>query len=595
MRPFTLMAVLALNLIMSTRVEASPRISLIIEGGGLPPYCPALERLVETARDKGRLRIGYIPTASSHPEASTTQFIERMKPYGVKPEEIQPIRITVENASIQAESPDVVKQIGACTAIFFGGGDQTRITGALRRSDGTSTAALEAIYAVWKSGAVIAGSSAGAAVQSETMITVSGVPDDLIDEGFSALDFGLTRRSDQPSRRGLLLSGGLGFLRSGIIDQHFTQYRGRLGRLARAATEGKVRYGFGIDEDTALIVFDDGSLEILGAGHVTIVDSATATLVDGPWGCAISGIKLSCLGHRDRFDPSTGKALIDSNKKRIEPGKEGYNGNFLIPDIAGRGALQLALFGGLGNNTSRRQIGIALKYNRHYGHGYQFTFSKTDQTECFEGMENGVDVEAVTHVDLGIKPVSMSLRSPESGVPRDLSEGPSRKGIEAILFRGIMVAETEGHFRPKDPITRADFANAITQAILLEPSRKTRLKFIDVPSDSRDYEDISLVVESGLMTAEKDEFRPADSIPREEAALMLVRLAERYRSKRLATDPVQFEDSNAISIKYLDSVNAAVRAKLIQAESGKFRPQAAMTREEAASSLFQLIEFSWAH
>lgn len=569
------------------------RTSLIIEGGGLPPYCPALEKLIEAATVNGRIRIGYLPTASGNPDNSATRFVARLGRYGVRPQDIQIIDLTVKNAAVQAENPAVVTQIHDCTAIFFGGGDQTRITHALRKPNGEPTAALQAIYAVWKNGAVIAGTSAGAAVQSETMISISGFPDDSLDDGMDALDFGLTKAIEQPARRGLLVSRGLGFLRSGIIDQHFSQYRGRLGRLARAAIENQIRYGFGIDEDAALAVSTDGTIEVLGQGCLTIVDTAGATCHDGPLGCSITGVHLTCLQHGDRFDPKTGTATVHPGKKLIEPGKELNNGNFQIPDIAGRGAVLHALIAGLGENTSRKQIGITLKHNRSYGHGYRFAFSKTDQTRAYEGVVNGIEREAVTHVRLDIEPVSLTLRPPETGLPLDLPRGPSRPALEAISFRGIMLANDQDRFRPQAPVTRGELASAIAQTIRLEPSRGNAPVITDVPVSSPDADEIALVVTAGLMKTEGGAFRPADPISRQEAATVLVRLAEQYLSAVLPAAAVEWIDAPAIAPQLRAPVFAAQRANLLKASDQRIRPDANLTRAEAAEAIYEILGFPW--
>lgn len=571
-----------------------PGTSLIIEGGGLPAYCPALERLVKDATVNGRIRIGYLATAGTNLEASTRQFIERMKPYGVRSEDIQNIDISVQNAITQAENPQIVEQIRACTAIFFGGGDQTRITRALRHADGSETAALSAIYAAWKNGTIIAGSSAGAAVQSEIMMAVSGVPDDSTDEGMHALDFGLTKAIDEPARRGLLISRGLGFLRSGIVDQHFTQFRGRLGRLARAATEEHVRYGFGIDEDAALLVTSDGMMEVLGPGHVTIVDTEGASIEDGPLGCHISKIHLTCLAHGDRFDPKSGEAIIHASKKRIERGRELYNGNFLIPDISGRGAVILALFGGLGNNTRWQQDGVALKHHGHLGHGYRFRFTKTEDTECFEGTLQGVDVEAVTQIRLDIEPVTHTLRSPEHELPIDIPDGQLKSALGAIWFRNILLPDQAGHFRTDAPITRAEFASAISQAILLEPPRGKHPVIQDLPQDVELAHDVMLVVAAGLMETEDNAFRPADTLTRETAATTLVRLYERYRSKEIIPEPIEFEDADAITLNHRNDVFAAIHERILTAEGDRFRPGDEVTRADVAKALFRILDFPWA-
>ena len=569
------------------------RPSLIIEGGGLPPYCPALEKLVEAAKVDGRIRIGYFPTASSNPVRSAARFVQRLSLYGVRPEQIQIIDLTVKNSAVQARDPAVLTQIRDCTAIFLGGGDQTRITRALLNPDGTPTAALKAIDAVRQAGGVIAGTSAGAAAQSETMISISGFPDDSIDDGMDALDFGLTKSIEQPARRGLLVTRGLGFFRHGIVDQHFSQYRGRLGRLARATIEEQIRFGFGIDEDAALVVAANGIMEILGPGCVTIIDAAGATCKDGSLGCSITGVHLTCLGHGDRFDPATGRATIHPDKKQHAAGQEDYNGNFPIPDIAGRGALLQSMIDGLGNNTSRTQIGITLKHYRHYGHGYRLTFSKTDQTRGYEGIVNGLEAVAVTRVRLDIEPVALTLRHPETGLPLDLPQEPSRKRLAAISFRGIMLADDQGRFRPNQSITRGELASAIAQTIRLELPRGKPSEITDVLDGAPAAHEIALVAAAGLMPTEDGRFRPTELISRQQAATVLVRLAEQYRSEISTAKPATFADSETIVPEHRQAVLAAHQMGLLKEDSTGIRPTMPLTREEAAEAIYTIIGFTW--
>src|SRR5208282_846604 len=158
------------------------------------------------------------------------------------------------------------------------------------------TPALLALKDMWRRGGVIAGTSAGAAMQSSRMLSAAGLPDDALDEGMDALDFGIRRDLRQ---RGLLVTDGLGFFHAGIVDQHFSQYRGRLGRLARAVIEEHTRFGFGVDENTAMLVSGDGRIEVVGTGNLTIVDVANARCSDGPLGCRISGVRLPCLQSGD--------------------------------------------------------------------------------------------------------------------------------------------------------------------------------------------------------------------------------------------------------------------------------------------------------
>lgn len=594
MRVFCRLVAVPLILIAAGLVRAEDsRASLIVEGGGLPPNCPALKRLVVAATIKERIRIGYLATASSNPVASAKLFRARMSNYGVAPEQIQVIDITVQNSAKQAENPEVVAQIRDCTAIFFGGGDQTRITRALRKPDGTSTAALQAIYDARDKGVVIAGTSAGAAVQSEVMISVSGFPDSSIDDGLDPLDFGLTKAIEQPARRGLLVSRGLGFLKDAVIDQHFSQYRGRLGRLARATIEQNTRYGIGIDEDAAIVVDVDGRIEVLGPGHVTIVDAQGAKCEDGPLGCSISGVHLTCLGSGDRFDPKTGRATIHPEKKPTPAGQESYNGNFLIPDIAARGAALDALFAGVGNNTSRSQIGITLKHHRHSAHGYRHSFTKTDHTQGYKGILNGQWEESVIQVRLDIEPITQNLRSPKTAMPRDLPSGPARKPIETLVFRGVMLTDESGLFRPEASITRAELASAIAQTIRLELPRESPAQITDVPPTNPAAHEIALVVNAGLMSASSGTFGPEVPISRQEAAAVFVRLMERYRSVVLSAKPVEFNDATEIAPVNRNAVFAAHHEHLLTQSSARIRPTDNLTRAETAEAIFKIIGFPW--
>ncbi|WP_418791318.1 cyanophycinase [Phosphitispora sp. TUW77] len=147
----------------------------------------------------------------------------------------------------KANNRSVVMKMAKATGIFFTGGDQLRITSILG-----GTTANEALQKAYRSGAVIAGTSAGASVMSNTMI-VEGDND------------------EAPKLNTIKLAPGLGLLEEVVIDQHFAQ-RGRLGRLLSAVAHNPYILGMGIDEDTAVIIRADAKLEIIGSQTVTFVD-----------------------------------------------------------------------------------------------------------------------------------------------------------------------------------------------------------------------------------------------------------------------------------------------------------------------------------
>ena len=165
--------------------------------------------------------------------------------------------------------------------VFFSGGDQLRLSSQVGDSP-----IEQRIREVWQSGGVIAGTSAGASVMSETM---------------------LVRGTSAESHRigDLRMAGGLGLLRDVVIDQHFAE-RGRIGRLLGAVAQSPRILGVGIDEDTAIRVMGD-VFEVLGSGAVYVVDGRTVSrsnISDARDDEALSmfGVKMHVLSSGDRFN-----------------------------------------------------------------------------------------------------------------------------------------------------------------------------------------------------------------------------------------------------------------------------------------------------
>ena len=73
--------------------------------------------------------------------------------------------------------------------------------------------------------------------------------------------------------------GGLALFPLGILDTHFAA-RDRHGRLAQLLIDSQTRFGFGVDETTALVVGSTGQgwrLRTLGEGVVWIFDAKAPT------------------------------------------------------------------------------------------------------------------------------------------------------------------------------------------------------------------------------------------------------------------------------------------------------------------------------
>ncbi|MBS0263504.1 MAG: cyanophycinase [Planctomycetes bacterium] len=563
---------------------------LIIGGGTRRSSVEIYERLIEGAGGRERAQIGILPTASRSLTGSQ-KMVDTLLRFGLQPNQVEILDLTPFNAKERASDPQLVERVRRCTGIFIAGGDQRRVTAALIGPDGTDRPVLQAIRDVFRRGGIIAGSSAGAAVQSELMLAVSGLPADLTDEGFDALDFGL---SEHAARRGLHVSPGLGFLQSGIIDQHFNQYRGRLGRLARAAIERQSRLAFGVDENTALDVGPQGEFEVVGTGSVVILNTVQAKASDGPLGCRLSQVIVSALQQGDRFNPQTGVATIHPGKREVVAGKEDLNGNYLIADMAGEGAINHALFTGLAENTSRTQVGVMLKHDGTFAHGYRFTFSKTAETRGYEGYVRDEFSNAILNVRLDVEPVVLGLQASATAVPRDVSGEKSAAELQAVWFRGLLATDASGHLRPEAAITRIELARALTRLIHLELPRKETQRPVDMDEALPEMEDVLKVLGAGLMSLDgQGRFAGEAIVSRRDAAGILVRACERYRGEKLPGAVQELEDSQEESPELQEAIYAAVEAGLLPVNGRRFDSERPVTRKEVAVALCRIIEFSW--
>ncbi len=248
-------------------------------------------------------RILVFPTASSEPASVGAESVQVFRSYGFDAE-VAPL--TAGNARRLAHDPRLCARVAEHGSVYFTGGDQAKIVAALAPG-GRETPLLGAIRAAQAAGGLVAGSSAGAAMMSQPMIL-----------GGTSIESVVHGVTEDPKQPGLLLGAGLGFFPWGMLDQHFIK-RGRLGRLVVAMARAGVRRGFGVDENTALLI-EDGAARVCGEYGVMLVDMGPAT-VDPP-GRSFRDFRLSYLDDGDaieltRFRPKAGAAKRRPRKREI--------------------------------------------------------------------------------------------------------------------------------------------------------------------------------------------------------------------------------------------------------------------------------------
>jgi cyanophycinase len=263
------------------RASATHKGSLVIIGGheDRTGERKILRAVADRLGDDGKIVVCTV--ASAEPESLWEEYESAFRALGVP----HVFRLDIESRE-DASSPRAMRILEGATGVFFTGGDQLKIT-----SQVGDTPMYSRVQEIYEQGGVIAGTSAGASAMSETMLVANNGD------------------ASYRIKSALLMAPGLGLAQDMLIDQHFAE-RGRMARLIGAVTQNPRVLGVGIDEDTAIIVEQQRSFRVLGAGAVYVVDGSTTTysnLVEEDSDRTLSsfGITVHMLSQGDRFDLAT--------------------------------------------------------------------------------------------------------------------------------------------------------------------------------------------------------------------------------------------------------------------------------------------------
>lgn len=229
--------------------------SLFIIGGGSRP-----DHLVNRMIDEAGLRDGgyvvILPMSSSVPDSAIIWASEQFLKNGIN-------KVTGFNfLPDQSPSPQWIDSLKNASLIYISGGDQNRFMAIAGENE-----IENAIKTAWKNGAMIAGTSAGAAVMSELMIT---------GDELRYPDYTSTFRTIESEN--IKLGRGLGLVTTAIIDQHFV-WRSRHNRLLTAIIEHPEIMGIGIDESTAILV-RGATAEVAGDSQVMVFRNPEKSIIE---------------------------------------------------------------------------------------------------------------------------------------------------------------------------------------------------------------------------------------------------------------------------------------------------------------------------
>lgn len=256
-----------------------PKGTLIPIGGGEDKEDKkyVLSRVIEETK-KRNPQICLVTIATSVPKEVTQEYRNAFK--SLSQHKISTIHFNVRTKADTKLNFDKIKK---CDVVLFSGGDQLKLSSLLG-----GTMLLEQIKNRYfdEPHFVIAGTSAGAAAMSDTMI-ISGSSQDAMIKGE------------------LELTNGLDLIADVFIDTHLTQ-RSRFGRIIQTVTCNPGVLGIGLGEDTAVVIYKGEELEVVGSGLVIIIDGTSIdytdlTEISDGEPITVEGIKMHVLGPGKRF------------------------------------------------------------------------------------------------------------------------------------------------------------------------------------------------------------------------------------------------------------------------------------------------------
>jgi cyanophycinase len=202
----------------------------------------------------------------------------------------------------EAKDDKVVQMVLRAKGVVFGGGDQRRFTKLLQ-----GTPLEQALWKIYSEGAVLAGSSAGTAIQGQWMITGDAktvTEDKELPSPFHTIRLGNVETTT-----------GMGFFPGAILDQHFLARR-RGNRLLSTILDHPDQIGIGIDAGAAVWLKPDRTFQVMGLSSVMVVDPSNAQVragmpldAAGQRRVAAGNLNVAVLGPGYGFDLNTRKVI----------------------------------------------------------------------------------------------------------------------------------------------------------------------------------------------------------------------------------------------------------------------------------------------
>jgi cyanophycinase len=242
--------------------------------------------------------IALITSASTEPKETAMRYKNAFNKLNAT--NVHELHIATRDDALNEKG---LTKIQNANLVFFTGGDQLRITSIL----GGTPILKEIRRKYFEEECVVAGTSAGASVLSDTMIYEGDSPE--------ALKKGTVQ-----------MTSGIGLVRKVVIDSHFIK-RGRFSRLMEMVTTNPGILGLGLGEDTGVIISSGHLLKAIGQGLIVIFDGkqilhSNISDIEIGEAIAVQNVIVHTLVKGYRYDLLT-REYMRSNEPSNHPEPEG--------------------------------------------------------------------------------------------------------------------------------------------------------------------------------------------------------------------------------------------------------------------------------
>ncbi|MBR6728808.1 MAG: S-layer homology domain-containing protein [Clostridia bacterium] len=168
------------------------------------------------------------------------------------------------------------------------------------------------------------------------------------------------------------------------------------------------------------------------------------------------------------------------------------------------------------------------------------------------------------------------------------------EAIDALSSEGILDGIDETHFAPDETVTKEQFAKMLTLALSAEPDAEAAQTYTDVPMDRWSFPYIEAVKDFFPLDVlvPVNQFAPETPFSRQEVAATIINGMGLSADANVFNKDLlgaSFTDSNMVRPSITTQVTVAVERGILRGADGLIRPEAPVTRAEAAVFIHRMM------